>query len=226
MDIALGALLAKNLRLFYIFKNAMKLKKVKPIQNWHLLMVVGAVMFFDAIVIIVCEAAYHIYAIKVISDFRKPVEDYTICGTTVNANVFNSASDTIQTGFFATLGSFKAILLIIGCALSVAVRKQPSEFNESRTIALSIYNISFCLVAFLAIWLAIPDSSYQLKYILRSVVVLWGVTITILVIFGRKIYYIVIGKNKAYKGRGTASSQGSFKSGSVRESSKTSSQHS
>jgi len=212
LDVALGGLLAKNLRLFYIFKNAMKLRRVKPIENWHLMCVIGVVMAIDAVIIIVWEAAYHVYAVKIIAVPNAPSQDYTICTSLVNTDVFSTAADTVQTGFFATLGAFKAILLLIGCFLSVAVRKQPSEFNESRTIALAIYNVAFCLVAFLAIWLAIPDSSYSLKYILRSVVVLWGNSITILAIFGRKMYYILIGKNKAYKGRGS-SSHGSVVSG-------------
>lgn len=58
----------------------------------------------------------------------------------------------------------------------------------------------------LAIWLAIPDDNYTLKYILRAFIVLWGNTVTIVVIFGRKIYYIAIGKDKPFKGRGTSSS--------------------
>jgi len=209
MDICLGALLAKNVRLFYIFKNAMKLRKVKPIKNWHLLLMIFAVMFIDAIVIIIWQAAFPIYAIRISPDVSRRSQDYLLCGSQVLADPSVTASDKVQTAFFATLGALKAILLIIAVVLSILVRKQPSEFNESRTIALSIYNISFCLVCILAIWLAIPDNSYTLKYILRSFIVLWGNTITLVCIFGRKFYYIAIGKNKAYKGRGSTSSRGS-----------------
>lgn len=49
LDILLGGLLVKNVRLFYIFKNAMKLKKVNPLENWHLLLMVGGLMLVDGI---------------------------------------------------------------------------------------------------------------------------------------------------------------------------------
>jgi len=199
-DIFLGSLLAKNLRLFYIFRNAMKLKKVKPIQNWQLFILVLILMFIDAIVIIVWEAAFHINAFRITAVQLQPASDYVLCGSVLGP------TDAYQTAFIATLGSLKAILLIVGVLLSIAVRKQPSEFNESRPIAVAIYNQSFCLICLLAIWLAIDDSNYTLKYILRSFIILWGNSISILVIFGRKIYYISIGKNKAFKGRGSSSS--------------------
>jgi len=211
MDVAIGSLLAKNVRLFYIFKNAMKLRKVKPIKNWQLIAMVLALCAIDAIVIIIWEAAFPLKSWRILVDPLKPANDYVLCGSSL---AVSTGGDTAQTAFIATLGSIKAILLIVGIILSIAVRKQPSEFNESQTIAFSIYNISFCLICLLAIWLAITDSNYTLKYILRSVVILWGVTITLIVIFGRKLYYISIGKNKAFKGRGSSSFS---KNSSVRE---------
>lgn len=49
VDIFLGGLLVKNLRLFYIFKNAMKLRKVNPLENWHLFLMIGGLMLVDGI---------------------------------------------------------------------------------------------------------------------------------------------------------------------------------
>jgi len=128
---------------------------------------------------------------RITVDPVKPAFDFILCGS-------SAGSDKVQTAFIATLGSLKAVLLIISVFLSLAVRKQPSEFNESKTIAYAIYNQAFCMICLLAIWQAIPESNYELKYILRSFIILWGTTISLLVIFGRKIYYIIIGKNKAF----------------------------
>lgn len=146
--------------------------------------------------------------------------DYPLCGSFYG-------SDNIQKAFVATLGTLKAILLIISMIITIAVRKQPSEFNEAKAIAFAVYNQSFCLVyvfrlflnrfqsdsylfsrALLAVWLVINDSNYEIKYILRSIIVLWGCIMTIFFIFYGKMYYIAIGKDHAF----TAGRSGSMSS--------------
>jgi len=197
-DIMMGALLVKNMRLAYIFYNAKKLKAVK-VQNWQLLLAIFLLVAIDAVVIIIYEAAFPIKAWRIPVQIFKPVYDYVLCGT-------YSGSDYIQVAFIGTLGALKAFLILIFVVLSIIIRKQPSEFNESKAIAYAVYNQAFCIICLLVIWLVITDDNYVLKYILRSFIVLWGTSITLIMIFGRKLYYIAIGKNKAFRGaRSTAS---------------------
>lgn len=99
IDIFVGSLLAKNIRLFYIFKNAMKLRKVKPIENWQLLLMVIALMAVDAVVIIIWEAAFPIKAYRIAQTISKPAYDYVLCGSAVTNDIY-------QTAFIATLGTF------------------------------------------------------------------------------------------------------------------------
>jgi len=197
-DLVMGSLLAKNIRLLYIFYYALRLKKVKPIQTWHLLAAIMIVIVLDAIVIVVYEAAFPIKTFMNEIDVSNPSLDYPLCGST-------SGSDNVQKGFIATLGALKAILLLVSLFIIYAVRKQPSEFNEAKAIAFSVYNQAFCIVALLAVWLVIPDSNYEIKYILRSIIVLWGAIMTVFFIFFKKFYYIAIGKDKAFKNRGSNS---------------------
>jgi len=132
------------------------------------------------------------------------VSDYPLCGT-------NSGSDNIQKAFVATLGTLKAILLLASIIISWFIRKQPSEFNEAKAIAFSVYNQSFCIVALLAVWLVIPDNNYEIKYILRSIIVLWGCIMTIFFIYYKKLFYLAIGKNQAFSSRRSSSMSSSFR---------------
>ena len=47
--------------------------------------------------------------------------------------------------FFGLLVGYGCLILLIGVVLSILTRKVPSLFNESKLLAISIYNIGFNL---------------------------------------------------------------------------------
>jgi len=191
-DISMGAFLAKNFRLYYQLFVSTKLVKMKKMPYVQLFLPIAVLLLIDTIVVIVWQAAFPIHVNQKIVKGREffPGDDYMVCDSATTI----SNRPQIQTAFLATLGSVKAIPLIIGVWLSLVVRKAPSDYNESKFLAYAMYNQSFCLIVLLAIWLTIEDQNYNLKYILRSFVILWGITITLIVIFAPKIYFTIFNK--------------------------------
>jgi len=190
-DIMTGSLLAKNWRLYRIFSSSInQMRQRKPINNLQLAIPVIVLCAIDAILIIIWEAVFHIVAEVIVVDPLRPALNYIRC---------TSPNYTAWTAFIGTLGGLKAVVILVGIWLAIVCRKQPSEFNESKYVAYALYNQLFCICILLAIWQAIPNENYNLAYILRSIVFLWGISLTLISIFAQKIYFTCRGKKDPMK---------------------------
>ncbi len=115
----------------------------------------------------------------------------------------------LSSAFEATLITLKSILTVYGTWLTYKVRKAPSAFNESRHLAVAIYNMALLALAYVVVKYALASSMnalglLRLEWTLKSLVVLMSMAI----IFGPK-FRIIIWKDdleEKYQRRAAAAS--------------------
>jgi len=170
--IMFGALLVKVWRISRIFND--KDLSVIRISNLELLSVVGIVVLIEVILLVVWNAAGPSKALRYSLDPLRPKYDYLNCTTT-------SAGTVI----LIIAAVYKGLIIIAGVWLSVRTWKiKYSIYNESRSIAFSMYNLFFFLVLAIIVQLVInAPTQRKAQFVVRSVMVLLGAFLPIAVIF-------------------------------------------
>lgn len=178
LDSIIIPLLIKNVRIYRIFKAAEQLdSNARCLSVGGLFATYFGLLAFVVVVLIVWTAGWTPVALIISDDPLRPYYNRYTCTSPSNA-------DTV---FIGILGAYQAVLLLAGIVLTFLLRKVPSEFNEAKYITYAIYNSFFCLIVLFVIWMAIPSSDFALAFIARSVVLLWAITISVLVIFIPKV---------------------------------------
>jgi len=203
-DLLLGSLLIKNWRIQRIFKAASSLKKTS-IPNTQLLRAIGLVMIVDVALLLVWHIAFTPTAVLNEPDPHRPSRNYYTCNSTVKAEWAGNGNSTIgisaqdvEDGFIGALGAYKGIQLVAGVVMAFMLRNTPSAFNEAKYIGYALYNMFFCLILLLLVWRLIPDDRV-LAHALRSIVILWGIAISLAAIFVPKIYFVLSGDQNPNK---------------------------
>ena len=85
--------------------------------------------------------------------------------------------------FFAILVAYGSAVLLLGVALSILTRKVPSQFNESKLLAISIYNLGFLSAVIIPVYLVVQEYNPYIAWILRSAAILYAFTATLVLQF-------------------------------------------
>merc|ERR1711988_309063 len=185
MGIAFAALFQKIYRVWKLFDNP-RLKKVK-VTNMMLLMNIFQMLMVEIILMLIWSIGDPITPTEIIDE--DPVAGpiiFTVC-----------ASKT-QIGEFTPLlqGLWKVLLVAYGCFLAWKTRNVGSAFSESRHITIGIFSVAFIggLVLVVVLLEGIPTKA---KLIFQSIGCVICVAITVLVVFGPKIYVLTTQGNDA-----------------------------
>jgi len=93
--------------------------------------------------------------------------------------------------FFFLIVAYVGIYLLFGVFLSIATRNVVSTFNESRLIAISIYNITFSSIVAIPIVFVLKENEPLITWIVLVTAFMYGFTATLLLQFFPKVWGIV-----------------------------------
>jgi len=193
MDLLLGSLLIKNWRIQRIFNAASSLK-VTTITNFALLRAVGIILVVDLVILIIWHVAFTPTTELVVPNPYRPTLNYYLCTSTVPVGLQPRTRPVdVEEGFIGALGAYKGLQLLAGVVMAYLLRHTPSAFNEAKYIGYALYNMFFCLILLLLIWQLIPSSELVLGHALRSIVILWGIAVSLGAIFIPKVYFVLTG---------------------------------
>jgi len=173
------ALSVKNFRIWRIFKFPMK--KVS-ISNFELI-ILWAIVMLPAIFIIVL---WTIISTPTAKMQESNGDDHYICTT----GGFTGEPGGLV--FFFILVAYGAFVLLVGAIISYLVRNVPSQFNESRLMTISIYNIGFLSVVIIPVYLVVIEFDPFVAWILRALAILYAFTATMILQFLPKLFGIFI----------------------------------
>ena len=193
-----SVLVAKNLRIWQIFRAPLKRKSISDLQ----VLVVWLIMVLPAVFIL--------FLWTLISTPTAKLEDihdelHFVC---------NTGGFTGTPGGYVFFGIFVAytiILLLTGAIVSFLTRNVPTLFNESNLIAISIYNLVFLAVIIVPVYFVLQGFNPFVGWIIRTVAILYGFTTTVALLFIPKVWGLIF----VDKGRETKSVNTQSKSNST-----------
>jgi len=94
--------------------------------------------------------------------------------------------------FFSIFVAYGAIVIIMGIILSVISRNVPSFFNESKLLAISIYNLAFLSAVIIPVFLVVQPFNPFVAWIVRSLAILYAFTATLILQFVPPIFSIIV----------------------------------
>merc|ERR1712224_947547 len=93
--------------------------------------------------------------------------------------------------FFGLLVGYGCLVLLIGVVLSIITRKVPSLFNESKLLAISIYNIGFLSIIGIPVVMILQEENPFVAWILRTCAILYAFTATMILQFAAPLIGII-----------------------------------
>ena len=173
----ISALCAKSYRIWKIFRD-MKRHSITDFQ----LLIIWIVMMIPVLLILVIWTIVSTPTAKM-----KDIDgtDHYVCTT---------GGFTGEPGgyvFFAILVFYGAIVLLLGVFLSIVTRKVPALFNESKLLAISIYNLGFLAVVIIPVFLVVDPYNPFLAWILRSIAILYAFSATMFLQFTVPVFSII-----------------------------------
>jgi hypothetical protein len=175
-----GALFAKTWRIMRIFTQSNV--RVFRISNLQLFVVLAILLGVEAILLAIWSGTSQPHRITKIVDPLRPSKNQLICSSGKSSKVM-----------LGILVAYKLAMVFYGIYMSIRIWKIPlKQFNESRSIAFSMYNmLSFGILAFgLQVSNAISDPA---MFIVRSICLILSTFFTIAAIFGPKIIQLYTG---------------------------------
>lgn len=170
-----SSLFIKTFRIWYIFqRKQLTLVKMtgKTLCFWLFIC-----LLFDIILNIIWSTTGNMNARYIKVDEYRPGLDYKLCG----------GSDA--TIFFAITISVKSLIILSGAIISYLVRNTPTEFHESTSILISLYNI-LLTCSFLIPIIALDVAGIKWTPIITSLAVIFITLGTALILFIPKLYII------------------------------------
>ena len=175
-----GALFAKTWRVMRIF--TLSDIRVFKITNLQLMAKISILLGIEIALLIAWSAASRPHQVLKVIDPIRPSKNLLVCST--------SALGTV---FLSLLVAYKLIMVGFGIYMSIRIWKIPrKEFNESRSIAFSMYNmLTFGVITFaLQVSQVIPDPA---MFIIRTICISLSTIFTIGAIFGPKLRVVITG---------------------------------
>ena len=182
------ALTVKNFRLWRIFRFPMQKTRISNFDLcffWSLIMI-------PAIIILIIWSIVSTPTAKM-KKTGENEDDHYVCAT---------GGFTEEPGgyvFFAIFVAYSFIVLLIGAFISIVSRKVPSQFNETKILTISIYNLGLLGIVIIPVFLAVNPFNPFIAWILRTIAILYAFTATMVIQFVPMIWGIVLmdkGKNK------------------------------
>ena len=93
--------------------------------------------------------------------------------------------------FFSIFVAYSAFILFLGAVLCFLIRHVPSQFNESKLIAISIYNLVFLSVVIVPVYMVLISYEPFIAWIIRTCAILYAFTATMILQFLPKIIGII-----------------------------------
>jgi hypothetical protein len=177
-----GALFSKTWRVMKIFTTSDL--TVFRVTNAQLALVMAVLLGIEAILLAIWSGTSRPRQLVTVADPIRPSKNTLVCS--------NGKSGTPM---LAILVTYKLAMVFYGIYMSFRIWKIPlKQFNESRPIAFSMYNmLCFGILAFgLQVSGSISDPA---MFIVRSVCLILSTFFTILAIFGPKIAQVMTGRS-------------------------------
>jgi len=172
----ISALCVKNFRIWRIFKSELKRMKITDFE----LLGLWCLVMLPALLIVII---WTIVSTPTASIEDRSGEKHFVCTT---GGFTGEPGGFIFFGIFVAYG---AIILLVGVFLSVVTRKAPSLFNESKLLAISMYNLGFLSVVIIPVFLVVQPF---IAWILRSVAILYAFTATLVLQFLVPVFTIIV----------------------------------
>lgn len=169
-----GALLVKVWRISRIF-NGKDLSLIR-ITNTELIIFMSIALAIEVVILIIWSAAGPSLAVRRSQDVNRPRLDFMTCTT-----------PTVGVVMLSIMAAYAAIFIIAGVWLSIKTWKiKYSIYNESRSVAFSMYNLFFFLaLAIIAQFVLNSDTGEHrdAQFVVRSAFILLGALLPIAVLF-------------------------------------------
>jgi hypothetical protein len=176
----ISALFAKSFRIWRLYRSP---TEIKAMRDWKLLIFVGFLVL-PVIILLVLWTGLATPGAELTK--QNDEHEHFVCVTGGVAG--NAGSYT----FFALIVAYIGLILLFGTFLSVVTRNVVSTFNESRLIAVSIYNLVFLGVVVIPIYFVLQSSGPLVAWVIIVTAVLYGLSATLFLQFLPKIWGVVI----------------------------------
>lgn len=174
-----SAILAKSYRIYKIFEA--KTVNASPIPLRMLLIFVSSILAME----IVLSVTW------VVVDPPKPRK---IALSNDQSFVIECVSDNANAAFSIITYVFNGLLVLVGAILAWKTRQVYETHNESKAVALSIYNILLSFLIGLTVLYA-PNEPSRIQFILQNFLIFIPTSITLFLLFGVKIYQVLMGNS-------------------------------
>jgi len=172
-----GAMFARIYRIGQIF--LVKSLTVFKVTNMMIIPIVAAILAVEIVVLSIWTLVSRGTAELVEEAPFIHSDDYITCA--------NSTTDTI---FFAVLMAFNAGVLVYGLYWIYKIwRLKSALYNESRVIGFAVYNLTFFIIIIIIIQM-FGSSDREVAFILRSLCLVLGPFISILLLLVPRMYYM------------------------------------
>ena len=185
----ISCLCAKNMRIWRIFKFS-SAKKI--ITDWELLIF----WFILVVPVIFILFLWTLISTPTASLSEVDGEEHLICMT----GGFTGPPGGFI--FFFILVAYNALVLCFAGFLSFVTRNVPTLFNESKLIAISIYNLGFLSIVLIPVVIVLNTINPFASWIIRTSGIQYAFTVTLLMQFLPKILFVfkskIIPNNRSY----------------------------
>lgn len=171
-------LCTKTWRIWRIFRSALTRHKITDFE----LLGLWLLIMFPAVIII---TLWTIIATPTAAIVEQNGEDHYVCTT---GGFIGDYGGYI---FFGILLAYGCIILFVGVFLSTVTRNVPSLFNESKLLAISIYNLGFLSAVIIPVYLVVQPFNPFVAWILRTIAILYAFCVTLLIQFIPPLFEIV-----------------------------------
>lgn len=177
---AISALLVKSFRVWRLYRSP---TEIKALKDWQLVIfVILSIVPVLILLVLWTGLATPTAMLQEASDNR----DHLLCSY---GSVAGMAGFYV---FFFAIVAYLGLFLLFGVFLSIATRNVVSTFNESRLIAISIYNITFSSIVAIPIVFVLKENEPLITWIVLVTAFMYGFTATLLLQFFPKVWGIVI----------------------------------
>merc|ERR1719333_1145891 len=200
----IAALSVKNIRVYRIFKYPMTKMKITNFELFTL----WSILMIPAVLILLVWSIVSTPTAK-LEEING--EEHYVCTT----GGFTGEPGGLV--FFFIFVGYSAIVLVFGAIISILSRKAPSQFNETKLMTISIYNLGFLSVVIIPVFLVVQPFNPFIAWILRTCAILYAFTATMVLQFLPQLVGIFIidkGRNvKKFKSKLSKPSQSSGTTG-------------
>lgn len=174
-----AALLVKTFRLWRIFR----VKFSREVYSDASLFILYILMCAPAVLILIIWTIVSTPTAKM--DDRGD-DDHWVCAT----GGFTGYPGGLV--FFFIYVGWTGGLLLFGAFLSIVTRNIPSFFNESKLVAISIYNLGFLSVVVIPVFLVLQEFNPFAAWIIRTVAILYAFAATLVLQFLPQLVGVII----------------------------------